>query len=162
MHHIHTAKKKLLAIVLLFIVIVAILIIIQPKNCNSDLDCFHKATLKCSKAKVTALKDGSTYNYQILGDKKDNCIIKVTLLSMSLTQSADLKKALEGRSMTCSVSKEYLETNPFNDIRNLNDYCTGPLKEATLEITIDQMYELIVQNIGPIVADYKGTPVNSS
>ena len=41
-------------------------------------------------------------------------------------------------------------TAQITKINNLNDYCTGQLKETILSITVEKLYEIIVKNIGNI------------
>lgn len=143
-------KRKVTIIIVLVIIIISTVIITSAKNCKSDDNCFNKATQKCSLAKVKTFNNDNLYNYKIIGKKSDNCIIEVTLVSLSESQTKDLREALNERSMTCSIPKELFQNKTIKDIDNLNDYCTGPLKEAILEITIDKMYELIVKDIGSL------------
>lgn len=148
-------KKKVITLVVILIVIAAIFLLTKPKNCGSDDSCFNSAVGRCSKAKVNTLSDDNKYIYEILGKKGNNCIIEVTLLKLSESQPYDLKKALEGKSMKCAISTEMLQNQTIKQITNLNDYCTGPLKESILQITLDEMYDIIVKNIGPLTSNFK-------
>jgi len=139
-----------MALLIVIVAIASLILITRPKNCNSDDICFNKAAAKCSIAKVVTFSNDNKYNYEILGKKKENCIIEATLLNLSNNQPKDLRDALNGRSMKCSIPVEILRNKPVKDIENLNDYCNGPLKEVILEITIEKMYDLIVRNLGKI------------
>ncbi len=147
-------KKKVIALVIIVIAIVSIFFFTRSKQCNSDENCFNSYAARCSKAGVNTLNKDNTYHYEILGNKRENCIVEVTLLRLSETQPVDMKQALEGRSMSCAIPRTTLQNQTMNSIQNLNDYCTGPLKEAILEITLDKMYDLIVKNIGPIATGF--------
>lgn len=147
-------KEKVIGIVLIVIAILAVFFITLPKNCKTNEGCFNTAAAKCSKTKVTTYKEDSRYSYEILGRKNENCIINVKLLELSQAQPADMKQALEGRDMTCAISLETLKTQNLNKIENLNEFCTGSLKEAYLQITIDKLYEIIVRNIGSIATEF--------
>ncbi|MEK6948093.1 MAG: hypothetical protein AABX19_02520 [Nanoarchaeota archaeon] len=150
-------KKKVSVLVFLIILLAIIVIINTPKNCKNDYYCFNDHVLDCSKAKVITEKDGSTYYYEVLSKKDDNCIVKVQLNKLSDTQSKDLKKALEGKSMLCSIPSSTLEVKDIKSIPNLNDYCSGQLKEAVLEVTIQKLYDVVVENIGPIAAQIRNS-----
>lgn len=148
-------KKKVIAIVIVLVAIALVFLIIKTKNCGSDDACFNSASAKCSRAKVTTFSQENQYHYQVLGEKRDNCIIEVTLLDLSDSQPTDVQRALEGKSMTCAVPLTELQTTAVKDMENLIDMCSGQLKEANLQIAIDKMYEIIVKNIGPIALEFQ-------
>lgn len=148
-------KKKVIGLVAILIIILAVFFLSRPKNCGTDNSCFNSAAAKCSKAEVTTFNKNSEYHYEILGKKKDNCIIEATLLDLSDDQTADIQNALEGKSMKCSIPITLLQTQTIDKIENISDLCSGQLKEATLQITADKMYEIIVQNIGPIALEFQ-------
>jgi len=132
-------KNKVIALVLISALAILLYLVNIPKDCGSDDSCFSK------------------YQYEIVGKKNDNCIIEVTLISLSANQPADMKQALEGKSMKCAITRETLKSKTLNEIEDLNDNCTGQLKEALLQITIDNMYKIIIKNLGSIAADLNET-----
>ncbi len=148
-------KKKVIILGIILILIALIFLSTMPKKCNTNYDCFRQAELKCSKAKVT-ISENNTYSYEILGKNKNNCLIEITLLKLSENEIVELKNNLEGRKMNCVITKEILKDKSVKDLENINNYCTGPLKEAILEITINKMYEIIVKNIGPLASELRG------
>ena len=150
-------KKKVSVLILLIILLIVVIVINTPSNCKNDYYCFNDHVLECSKAKVTTVKDNSTYYYEVLSKKDDNCIVKVQLVKLSDSQSNDLKKALEGKSMLCSIPSSTLEIKDIKSISNLNDFCSGQLKEAILEVTIQKLYDVVVDNIGPIAAQIRNS-----
>ena len=150
-------KKKVSVLIFLIILLVVVIVINTPSNCKNDYYCFNDHVLECSKAKVTTVKDNSTYYYEVLSKKDDNCIVKVQLVKLSDSQSNDLKKALEGKSMLCAIPRNTLEIKDIKSISNLNDYCSGQLKEAILEVTIQKLYDVVVENIGPIAAELRNS-----
>ncbi len=148
-------KVKLIILFFIIIFIVLFFFFTKAKNCNDD-SCFDSYASKCSKAKVISPNDDNRYKYEILGRKANNCIVEVTLLNLSESQSNDMKLALEGRSMKCAIAQDLLTADKnIKDIKNLNDYCTGQLKEAVLQVTLDKMYEIIVKNIGPLATEFR-------
>ena len=94
---------------------------------------------------------------RIIKDSRGEETIEVTLISLSANQPADMKQALEGKSMKCAITRETLKSKTLNEIEDLNDNCTGQLKEALLQITIDNMYKIIIKNLGSIAADLNET-----
>ncbi len=154
-------KKKVAVLIVLVIMLFTLFYINLPKNCEKDYEnCFSDNVSKCSKSKVLASKDDNLYRYEVVARKQDSCIVKVSLAKVSETQSLDLKKALEGKSMLCSLPMSLINTKDINSIENLNDYCTGQLKEAILEITLQKLYDVVVQNIGPVASEIRGISGN--
>ncbi len=148
-------KKKVIALAIILVLAITIFFITQPKNCEKDDSCFNTFLQKCSKAKIITTSNEDTFKYEILGKKENTCIIETTLLKVSENKPVELKQALEGRSMRCAIPKEIILEKQINEIGNLSNYCTGSLKEAILQITIDKLYEIIVKNIGPITTEFK-------
>ncbi len=155
-------KKKIIIILVLIVILLSLIVSTKAKNCKTNDECFNKATAQCSLAKVITKTNDNLYNYEILGKNKDNCIIEVKLLNLSDSQPKDLKEALNDRSMKCSISREFLKTKTIKDIENINDHCTGPLKEAILEVTLEKMYELVVKNLGSISKELANPITNST
>ena len=82
-------------------------------------------------------------------------IIEVTLTKVSDSKAVELKNALEGKSMKCSITREILKEKPIKEIKTLNDYCTGQLKEAMLELSLNKLYEIVIKNLGPLTTEFK-------
>jgi|SRR3989344_3693854 len=142
-------RKIILGLIVLFIILILFLLS-MPKNCKSSDDCFDEASSICKKAKANLVKDNDLLNYYIRGKKSDNCILRITMLKPSEEKSENLRKGLEGRKMDCAVPMSILKEKPLKKIANINDYCTGSLKEAVLEIALQKMYELIVKDLGNV------------
>jgi hypothetical protein len=144
-------QKKVVLLVFLLICLSILFFISRPKNCGEDITCFDNSAGRCSKAKVaTVYSDMHNYEYEILGKKDENCIIQATLLKASPDISVELRKVLEGKSMLCAIPKEMLKEKSITKVEHIIDYCNGLLKETFLQITIDEMYNLIVKNLGII------------
>lgn len=73
----------------------------------------------------------------------------------------NLKKALEGKGMLCELQKSVLAEKPLSQFNDLNDYCTGPLKEKMLEINLENLYGLVVKQLGPLATQFKQSLVSS-
>ncbi len=154
----HINKKrftiKLVILFLLIVLLIGFFFLSRPKDCGSGDSCFDSSFIKCNKAKANLVnQDGNTFNFEIKGKSSNNCIVDAKLLKMSDERPVDLRAALEGKSMRCSIPSDV--NIPITQIDNLNDYCTGQLKEAMLQISIEKMYEIIVQNIGPLASEFR-------
>lgn len=145
-------RTKIIVGVVVLIVLAALIFLGLPKNCKTNEECFNSKASKCSKVKVTLLKNDNYLNYYVLGESKDNCIVKVTMEKVSVKQSDELKASLQGKKMECSVPISILQERGLNQVENIYDYCTGPLKEAFLDITLQKMYDLVVKNLGTLTS----------
>lgn len=146
-------KKRVFVAVILTIIIIALFLITLPKNCKSNEECFNNAAAKCSKAKVSTYKNDNLYKYEVLGKKENNCLVNINLEKVSESKTVELRQALEGKRMVCVIPKETLQSKSLKEIESLTEFCTGPLKETLLQISLDKMYEIIVKNIGPIALE---------
>jgi len=156
--HFYFDRKKMMIKLVTLIVLILILfgfwLFNRPKNCSSDETCFNSNFIKCNKAYVVLSdKENNKFNFEIKGHTGNNCIVEAELVSMAESKPLDIRNSLEGKSMTCSIPKD--NPSSINNIENLNDYCTGQLKEASLQITIEKMYSIIVQNIGPLATEFR-------
>lgn len=147
--------QKLIYIVIILIVIITLLILLSyPKNCKNDTNCFLQASQKCSSAKLNYFSSGNLFTYIIKGERNDNCMALVYFEKAKDELDPKLKELLEGKGMFCEVPISDI-TGTYYDVQNLNDYCTGPLKEAYMYITIEKLYGLVVQNIGSISTEMR-------
>lgn len=156
--HFYFDKKRMVTKLVILLVLIILLFgfwfFTRPDECGSDSVCFNSHFIKCSKVKSDLInKDENKFNFEIKGSLDNNCIIKATLISMPESRPVDIRKALEGKSMTCSIPRDI--GTPITNLDNLNDFCTGQLKEASLQITIEKMYSIIVKNIGPLASEFK-------
>ena len=142
-------KKKVYLIVFLVIVALVLVVINFTTNCNYDERCFNKYTEKCSREKLNLIQEsGDQFYYEIQGSKADSCVMTIYLIKSNEQTPPEVKKFMQGKGMICEVPKTELN-KPISEIKNINDYCTGPLKEALLQITVENLYSLVVKNLGP-------------
>lgn len=154
----HLDKKKVMTkvyvLIVLIIILFAFLLFSRPKNCGSDESCFINSFIKCSKAKASLVsKDGNNFNFEIKGSNGKNCIVDAKLISMSESKTYDIRAALEGKSMMCSIPSDI--PSSITQLDNINEYCTGQLKEATLQVSVEKMYEILVRNVGPLASEFR-------
>ena len=147
-------KRLNLIIIGILIVILAISIYLYiPKNCKNNSNCFIKKAQTCSKASVLTYKEDNLYSYEIKGSLKDSCLVNIKLVRMKPNTDVDLVELMEGKGMLCKIPKDKFKQSPLSDINDINDYCSGPLKEAYPQLTIERLYSLVISNIGGITRE---------
>ena len=147
-------RKKIFILGALVVALVVLIVVVHTKDCGEDEVCFDENAAECDRVKAEVTKQGNVFLYEVKGEKniegEENCMIKISLLKLNEGTSASLKKALEGKGMLCSVPRTLLSQQLLSKIENINDYCSGPLKELLLQISLDKLYEVVVKNIGPL------------
>ncbi len=151
----------LVAVIVFFVIFIVYFSGLIRKDCKTDLNCFNTKAYECKSAKVQTLVNDNTYEFVIFGPSGDTCVVKTTLVTMASGVPLDIKEKLEGKSMTCYIPRDMLKEQSVIEVKNVIDYCTGPLKESLYEVLLQKMYTLIVQNLGQIVADVKSQVIES-
>jgi len=64
-----------------------------------------------------------------------------------------LAKEVDGKSMTCKISKERLKNDNFDEITDLVEYCSGGLKEGIYKVIIKNIYTIVLKNMDEFVDD---------
>ncbi len=123
---------------------------ILKRDCGNDIDCFDKLAAKCAGAKLEALKDANTYEYTIKGKIGNDCMANIKLKNMALGTPVNIVEKLEGKYAECKIPRALLVEKGMNDIEDLLSYCSGNLKESVYEVIMDDMYTLIIKNMGNI------------
>lgn len=72
---------------------------------------------------------------------------------MAIGTDLDVKTLLEGKSMTCKIPKSKLSEIELDNMKDLLNYCTGPLKEGMYELLLKRMYALVVSQMSNIVKE---------
>ena len=131
-------------------------------NCDYNKDCFDKRAANCLGSKYTYENSGNLFQYKVNGNSYNNtCSISINLLKTSPVLTYETRQAFEGKSMSCNFPKELLAISPIQETSNILNYCTGPLKEATLELMIKKLYGSVAQNLGTIINKINDQSANS-
>ena len=138
---------RFIPILFILLFIVGIIYYSYEFDCGESKSCYDRHMESCKKTSLTSIEEGSTFIYQIERSQFNNCIVKVTLESMPEEADQESKFLFEGKSMTCTVPKG----STFNT--EVLGYCSGPLKEAIYELTIQKMYNILAQSLGDIMQD---------
>jgi len=144
-------NDKIIALIisLIFILVISVLIYL-PKDCGENKECFIEKAQTCSKAKLISNIEGNLYEYEIKSQKRDDCIFSIKLKRMKENTDYKMVHLLEGKEMLCKVPLEKFKEDPLKDMRDYMDYCSGPLKESLLQLTVERLYSIVVSNIGNI------------
>lgn len=155
--------NTIMAFLLLAIVAYFLFISFFPADCKQDQQCFNKKAAYCLPAKYLYENQGNVFEYRVIGSSMNqSCSILITLQQVSPITDQNTKILLEGKSMTCLFPKQQLQISPVQETSGILNYCTGPLKEATLELMIQKLYGTIAQNLGTIVSEVnKNQTINS-
>ncbi len=146
---------KYLALAILLLLIILLLVFTHTKQCDKDENCFNWQARECSRATVLANSKDNLFQYTIEGKNKDLCVVKVELMQLSPGAPENVRQAVEGKGMLCGVPQIELQQKPISQIDDINQYCTGPLKEVLLELSLERLQEIVVKNIGPITTQFK-------
>jgi len=138
--------RKILALGIVLVILIAATIyffFIYKAECKT-VSCFTQALVECKKVTFANKQATSTWFYSINGKTGSAC--EVYVKALEITSDAETKKALEGKSMICTIPPEDAGIAPESKIEN----CHGILKEGIQDQIIQKMHLFIVQNIGQI------------
>jgi hypothetical protein len=141
--------QGLILAIFVILIISSAVIANHETDCKDDLNCFNRAFLTCSKAKVTGYENNNLFEYKILNQEDTDCIVEINLKEVNQQLDQDTKEKFQGKSMTCSLPiADGFSTDELN-------LCQGPLKETIYELTIQKMYNLLAQNLGEIISEMR-------
>ena len=147
-------KKLIISLVLILLIILVFLRInVIDKTCDDE--CFDEKLKECEFIDFVTQKNNNVYRYTIFSSLGNDCKVKITLERTAPGSDPDIQELLEGKSMTCNIPKNLLETTNLDNIDNFLQYCSGELKEGILELIIKRMYSLIIGNLEEIVQESK-------
>jgi len=142
-------------LLILVILLVISLYLYFPKDCKTDGKCFSKYADSCSRANIDTYKEGNLFSYEIKSRASNDCILKVELVRLKEGSNNELVQLLQGRDMLCKIPIDKFKENPLMEIKDVTNYCSGPLKEAMLQLTIERLYSVIISNLGNITSELR-------
>ena len=138
------SRWKILLLGILVIALVILIFSTYTKDCGEDKACFDDTFSRCVNSQYTHYEDGNRYLYEIKGSKIDYCIMTVYMDEMGMDVDDNVKNRLEGKGMVCEVD----ESTDIYNTKELSVSCTGPLKEALLQMTVERLYGFVVKTFG--------------
>jgi hypothetical protein len=136
----------IIPIILILLIIIGVFYFSYEFDCGEDKSCYNRHLENCKKTKLTVMDEGSTFTYQITGKEGNQCKLRLTLVDMPQESDLEVANLFEGKSMDCKVDIG----STFNT--EILPYCTGPLKEAIYELTIQKMYNILAQSLSDIIS----------
>jgi hypothetical protein len=103
-----------------------------PAPACNDKACFIAAANKCENMSLTLTEDAGVFNYA----SSENCTFTKTLVSPDASETPDMKKLLEGKSMTCNYEKGKFDARLANSLIYGMEFCEGDLKEILAELIV--------------------------
>jgi len=146
-------RNKIIFLGIIIIILIILIVFTYSKDCGHDQQCFKDTFESCKKAKVSIESDNGQFMYDTLGSKGDMCVTKITLTKLKEDAKQDLKDQLEGKAMVCEIPKTSIGDNSLFNTKDVSAYCTGPLREVFLQISLEKLYSFVVATFGPTAVD---------
>ncbi|VVB74014.1 Uncharacterised protein [uncultured archaeon] len=99
-------------------------------TCSSK-DCFAPAANNCSDISIQVTEVFGTMKYSSSG-----CVFTKTMISLNQNESADMKKALEGKSLSCVYEKGKFDSGWLSSLVAGIENCSGNLKDAIGQLVL--------------------------
>lgn len=97
----------------------------------SNKQCFVTAANNCGNETIQVTEDYGVVKYSISG-----CILTKTIVSMNQNESADIKKIVGGKNMTCLFTKGNFDQDWINSLVLGVEKCKGGLKDAIADLLV--------------------------
>jgi len=104
-------------------------VIVHPSAC-ADPDCLILAANDCADSNLTITEDVGVFKYS----SSNGCVFTKTLVSLNSNETADMKKLLEGKSLTCKYEKGKFDSRLVTSLIFGTENCEGNLKDALGEL----------------------------
>jgi hypothetical protein len=95
----------------------------------SDKQCFITAANKCGNETIQI-----TESYGVVKYSTSGCIFTKTVISLAQNESADIKRIIESKSMTCLYKKGEFDQDWTSSLVLGVEKCTGGLKDAIIDL----------------------------
>ena len=138
----HGGRNNVLA-VLIFAILIAGCVSPQPPaqppalqpptpvmECKAK-DCFITAANDCKELTVELAEEIGIIKYS-----SKNCTLTKTIVSLNPAESADIKKLLEGKSLTCKYEKGKFDSGWVNSLVTGLEACEGELRDIIGQLII--------------------------
>ena len=94
-------------------------------------DCFIAAANDCKDATITATETTGTFTYTTTG-----CVFTKTLDRAQPDEHPGVKKLLEGKSYSCTYTKDAFDARLVTSLVAGAERCTGPLRDALVDLAL--------------------------
>ena len=124
------AKAMVIVIAITAIALIAYFILPKgllpsPLESCADKTCFIQKAESCAPAKFLQDEKGTLVQYTT-----KQCVLTKKIIKVSSQESAHIREAVAGKSMTCSYQQGYFNANWINTMTIDIQHCEGQLKDA--------------------------------
>lgn len=133
---------------LLIVLLISLFIVTYSKNCKNDAICLNQYLKNCVRAGGIVDVNGNMQEFKVIGKHGDYCRIFTVMTKPNSKLNAEMQEFFAGKGMVCEIPNKLLADEGITKIKNMNDYCSGPLKEAILQASVDNLYQIVATNLG--------------
>lgn len=102
----------------------------RPPECAAK-DCFADAANGCKDISITSNEDFGSAKYTA-----KNCVFTKTIVSLAAGESQEMKKLLEGKSLSCQYEKGKFNDQWINTLILGIENCEGELRDALGSLSV--------------------------
>ncbi|MEK6963753.1 MAG: hypothetical protein AABX70_04955 [Nanoarchaeota archaeon] len=95
-------------------------------------ECFIPLANDCKALDLTLTEDAGVFKYSSSTD----CVFTKTLVSLSTSETQEMKSLLEGKSLTCKYEKGKLDPRWATSLIFGTEYCKGELRDSLVELIV--------------------------
>ncbi|HLD05293.1 MAG TPA: hypothetical protein VJG90_06255 [Candidatus Nanoarchaeia archaeon] len=95
-------------------------------------ECFISAANDCKDLQMTLTENAGVFKYASSTD----CIFTKTLVTLSVSETQEMKSLLEGKSLTCKYEKGKFDSRWATSLMFGTEYCEGELRDIIVELLV--------------------------
>jgi hypothetical protein len=136
-----TLDREPLTMILSAAVLTVIVLAVFCAGCTSnnpspatgqDTAAFISAANDCRAMNLTVTNVVGTFSYQSTSD----CVLLKTLVKMNASETPEVKKMVEGKSIVCGYSKGNFDSRWVTTLIGGMEYCHGDLRDGMAELIV--------------------------
>jgi hypothetical protein len=104
----------------------------SPAATGQDTAAFISAANDCRDMNLTVTTTVGTFSYQSTSD----CVLLKTLVKMNASETAEVKKMLEGKSMVCGYTRGNFDSRWVTTLIGGMEYCHGDLRDGLAQLIV--------------------------
>ena len=102
----------------------------SPAPASPDTAAFLSAANNCQDASLTVTNTVGTFSYR----STPGCALEKTLLAVNSSESAEVKKLIEGKSMVCGYTKGNFDSRWVTTLLGGVENCHGDLRDGLAQL----------------------------
>ncbi|MBI4155148.1 hypothetical protein HY498_03620 [Candidatus Woesearchaeota archaeon] len=142
--------KKSILIITAFFVLILLQGCFNFRDCREDLACFKESLKNCERSIVSVEQEGIFMEAIIKGESDNLCRIsfKINKVEGKVHEEFPVEtNAAIGKRLNCNLNiSTYTEDRTFDEITKNYGICNGPLKDAMLSLSRDEVLRKEFEN----------------